>query len=331
LASGGQEKQVDETDIAAALALWPQTANCTARLINHSENHTFLIDRDGVPAFCLRVHRPGYQSRASIESELIWLTALRRDVGVQAPAPVAGSNGQHLQEIRTGAGDFRLAVLFPFAAGSEPQPDDDLEALFHTLGGFAARMHSHATQWTPPAGFERQVWSAAHILDSNGLWGDWRQAPGIDAPMRLVLDRLDTELRRRLDDYGTAPDRFGLIHADMRLGNLLVNGDTVTLIDFDDCGFCWFSYDFAAAISFHETHPAVPALRGAWLAGYQSIRPFSTEDIAALETMVLLRRMALLAWIGSHAETGLAQAHADGFAAGTVMLAERYLDGALWR
>ncbi len=323
--------QVDVTDIAAALALWPQTVNCTARLINHSENHTFLIDRDGVPAYCLRVHRPGYQSRASIESELSWLTALRRDVGVPAPAPVAGSNGKLLQEIMAPAGDFRLAVLFPFAPGQEPQPDDDLEPLFHILGGFAARMHCHATQWTPPAGFERQVWSGAHILDANGLWGDWRQAPGVDAPTRVLLDRLDAELRHSLEKYGTSADRFGLIHADMRLGNLLVDGDAVTLIDFDDCGFCWFSYDFAAAVSFHETHAAVPALRAAWLAGYQAIRPFSAEDIAALETMVLLRRMALLAWIGSHGETGLAQRHADGFAAGTAMLAERYLGGALWR
>jgi len=42
--------------------------------------------------------------------------------------------------------------------------------------------------------------------------------------------------------------------------------------------------------------------------------------------LVLLRRMALLAWIGSHHETPLAQAHADAFAAGTAALAETYLD-----
>ncbi len=39
----------------------------------------------------------------------------------------------------------------------------------------------------------------------------------------------------------------------MRLANLLIDGDRVTLIDFDDCGFGWFMYDFAAAISFFET------------------------------------------------------------------------------
>ena len=43
-----------------------------------------------------------------------------------------------------------------------------------------------------------------------------------------------------------------------------------------------------------------------------------------------LRRMALLAWIGTHIDTRLAQTHVEGFAAGTAELAERYLRGPLW-
>ena len=116
----------------------------------------------------------------------------------------------------------------------------------------------------------------------------------------------------------------------MRLGNLLVDGKNVTLIDFDDCGFCWFAYDFAAAISFHETNPAIPALKAAWIEGYTAVRGLTAEDLAVLDAMVMLRRMALLAWIGSHAETRLAQTHMPGFADGTAELAERYLRGMLY-
>ena len=199
-----------------------------------------------------------------------------------------------------------------------------------TLGRYAATLHNHVTAWQRPPRFERQVWQAATILDSDGLWGDWRMAPGVDERNRPILDRLDAALWLRLGAYGTGPERYGLIHADMRLGNLLVDGDKVTLIDFDDCGFCWFAYDFAAAISFHETSPAVPALKAAWLEGYQAVRRLAAEDIAVIDAMVMLRRMALLAWIGSHAETKLAQQHMPGFADGTAQLAERYLRGALW-
>ena len=44
-----------------------------------------------------------------------------------------------------------------------------------------------------------------------------------------------------------------------------------------------------------------------------------------IDTLILLRRMALLAWIGSHADTDLAKAHADRFATDTAAMARRYL------
>lgn len=317
-------------EVEPALSSWTEVAGGTARLINHSENQTFQIDTPGRGSFTLRVHRTGYQSIDSIESELAWVAALRRDTDLPIAEPVPGQDGQLLQRFDTPKGE-RMAVLFRFLPGREPSPDSNLGNLFVTLGGYAATLHKHVTQWQRPATFRRQVWEAATILDADGLWGDWRIAPGVNENNRTTLDRLDAALWRRLGDYGTGPDRYGLIHADMRLGNLLVQGDTVNLIDFDDCGFCWFTYDFAAAISFHETNKAIPALKAAWLEGYQAVRALTDEDIAAMDSMVMLRRMALLAWIGSHAETSLAQQHMRGFADGTAQLAERYLRGSLWR
>ena len=43
------------------------------------------------------------------------------------------------------------------------------------------------------------------------------------------------------------------------------------VIDFDDCGFSWFMYDFATTVSFFEDHPQVPDLKDAWVEGYRSV------------------------------------------------------------
>lgn len=317
-------------EIETALAAWSQLDGGSAHLVNHSENETFRVETPANGRFSLRLHRLGYQSPETIESELAWLSALRRETDLAIPEPISGRDGKLLQRVRTVSGEERLAVLFAFIPGEEPLPTSNLGDLFAELGRYAATMHRHAIGWERPKAFARQVWQAATILDADGLWGDWRTAPGVDKSTRIALDRLDSTLWQRLADYGTASHRYGLIHADMRLGNLLVDGNKVTLIDFDDCGFCWFAYDFAAAISFHETSPMMPALKAAWLQGYLAIRPLAPEDIVAMDSMVMLRRMALLAWIGSHAETGLAQTHMPGFAEGTVQLAERYLRGSIW-
>ncbi|MEM1342620.1 MAG: phosphotransferase, partial [Pseudomonadota bacterium] len=121
-------------------------------------------------------------------------------------------------------------------------------------------------------------------------------------------------------------DRFGLIHADMRLANILTAQDRPWLIDFDDCGFGWLMYDFAAAISFIEDDPRIPALKAAWLAGYQTQRPLSPADLAEIDTLIMLRRMALLAWIGSHIEAPEPQVLAPGFARTTAHLGQAWLE-----
>jgi Ser/Thr protein kinase RdoA (MazF antagonist) len=288
--------------------------------INLSENHCFRADAPDGAQYVLRLHRPGYQSRPTIESELSWLTALGQETEIPVPTPLATAGGGLLAEVVPG----RLAALFAFEAGREPLPHENLEATFATLGRYAAIAHRHVADWRRPAGFVRPTWDAAAILDSDGLWGNRRRAPHVEGEVAAALDHLDARLRLRLAGYGATPDRFGLIHADMRLANLLVDGDRLVLLDFDDCGFGWFVYDLAASLSFFEASPQVPALIAAWLDGYRAIRPHSADDIAMVDVMILLRRMALLAWIGSHGETSLAAAHRDRFAIDTVELARRF-------
>ena len=112
----------------------------------------------------------------------------------------------------------------------------------------------------------------------------------------------------------------------MRLANLLIDDDRTRFIDFDDCGWGWFLYDFAAAISFIEDDPLIPSLKAAWVRGYRSVRSMSSEEEAEIDTFVMLRRMALLAWIGSHIEAPEPQKMAPGFAAITARLGQEWMD-----
>ena len=63
-----------------------------------------------------------------------------------------------------------------------------------------------------------------------------------------LLTRLDETIERRLRAYCQSGDHFGLVHADIRLANLLVDDGNVWVIDFDDSGFAWFMYDFATTV-----------------------------------------------------------------------------------
>ena len=145
------------------------------------------------------------------------------------------------------------------------------------------------------------------------------------AAEREVLARLDATLARRLARFGAGADRYGLVHADLRLANLLENGDETYVIDFDDCGWGWLLYDFGTAVSFFEHDPRVPELTEAWVRGYRTVRSLSAEDEAEIPTFVMMRRLLLVAWIGSHAGTDLARSMGAEYTAGSCELAETYL------
>ena len=111
----------------------------------------------------------------------------------------------------------------------------------------------------------------------------------------------------------------------MRLANLLIDGGTIKVIDFDDCGFGWLMYDCATTVSFFEHRPEVPELTAAWLRGYRRVIDLPRVDEEEIPTFVILRRLLLVAWIGSHPRTELARSMGAAYTEGSAPLCKAYL------
>ena len=309
-----------------ALGLWDLPAGSKARLINVSENETFLVEApDGFKSI-LRLHRENYHTETAIACEHAWSRSLNEEGGVKTPDILPGRNGCTIQSATsTALGQKRYLAMFEFVEGSEPDQQDDLTGGFEELGEIAAKTHLHSIDWERPDPFERLVWDLDTVFGKKATWGNWRDGPNIGDQTREVLEQVEATVIERLTRYGRGTDRFGLIHADMRLANLLITKGETRLIDFDDCGLGWLMYDFAAGISFMEDDPRILELKQAWVRGYRSVRPLSEEDEAEIPTFVMMRRLALLAWIGSHSEVDIAKELAPTFAPVSEDLGRDYL------
>jgi Ser/Thr protein kinase RdoA (MazF antagonist) len=309
-----------------ALGLYDLPRNSSVQLISLSENETYKIEAPGGRRWALRLQRPGYQSKNSLASEISWLVALRNDGVVATPVPVAGLNGEWVQVARSPAdGEQRNLVLFEWENGHQPEIGMDLRHCFRTLGAITAQMHAHSKTWQRPHGFERFTWNFETALGEVPRWGRWRDGLGMTATRLDLFGRTSELIRERLQLYGSAPDRFGLAHCDLRLANLLVHGSEVKVIDFDDCGFGWYMYDAATPLSFYEHLPEVPGLIDRWLEGYRSVSAVSNAEEEEIPTFVMLRRLLLVAWVGSHAETDLAHSLGVSYTDQTVDLCSAYL------
>jgi len=312
--------------VEQSMPLWDLPEGTTATLMNVSENATYRLDAPDGSKTVLRVHRENYHTLNGIQSELDWLHALHNDAGIITPQAIAGHDGKEIQEgIVDGLPVKRQMVLFEFIEGIQPSEDDNLIEPFRRLGEVGAQLHHHAIGWQRPDYYERLIWDHEHVVGPNPNWGNWRDGP-ISEPAHIAqFERLERGMVERLNRYDRGPERFGLAHADLRLANLLLVGDSTRVIDFDDSGDSWFLYDLATALTLIDNIEATPALVEAWLEGYARHRALDGQDLAAIASLIMMRRIGILAWFGSHHETTMAQDYRELFPIETCEMAEAYL------
>jgi Ser/Thr protein kinase RdoA (MazF antagonist) len=315
----------DMTEIARlAAGRYGISPGCGLHQYPLTENWTFRIEPDAAPPVVLRIYRPGGRPPVEIHSELAWMSALRQDSPALLPEVIPTRRGGTVLEVAREPLDACYCVLFSCAPGREPE-SDQLAAWFPQLGAITARLHRHARAWPVPAWFRRPRWDLATTLGDRPHWGSW-QASITDGEERRQTRRLADVIMARLSEFGDGPGRFGLVHADLRLSNLLVDGERITVIDFEDCGFSWYLYDLACALTFNEGRPDVRELIEAWVAGYREVQPLPRADEAEIDTFLMLRRLMLSAYAGLRPDTELAeQMRTDGYSAETCALAEPYL------
>lgn len=310
-----------------------QQYECTeqdeATLLQLSENATYLVrnPRTGSKDGVLRVGRPGYHTLEEYRSEMAWLRQINDYTPLIVANPLTAKDGSNIQIIRGSDGNEYYCVLCEFLEGSAPDESDERNAIrqYEALGETTAYLHRQTKIWNGTSRLQRWTWTYHTTIGDTPIWGRWQAMPDLQPAHIEQLNRASDVIRRRLERFGRTDNNFGLIHADLRISNLLVQDDQIKVIDFDDCGFGWYLHDLASALSFIETKAIVPDLVNAWLDGYRRVMPFTDTDFMEIDTFIMMRRIQEMSWIASHLDSDPVKDLSVGFTDGTMELAERYL------
>lgn len=256
------------------------------RVLRDRENHVLEMTTPQGRA-ALRLHRAGYQSPEAIRSELWWCAELAR-AGLPVPAALPALNGQLLVALPGGRHASAIAWMEGEALGEAAKPftlplPQVLDA-YHALGALLARVHRITDGLTLPEGFTRPRWDLDGLVGETPLWGRFWQHPVATPEQCAILIRARDALRERL-----AGD-MGLIHADVLRENVLVNGRSVSLIDFDDSGFGFRLHDLGTALVQTFALPEQPQIRAALMAGY------GTRDEGMVKAFTLARALSSVGW-----------------------------------
>lgn len=305
-------------------------ASTGIRLITVSENASFRVEVGGAPYGVIRVSQPGYVGDAAqIRSELAWIAALGADTRIPILSAIEPEIGDGVVALGSPDGGRWHVVMFAFVTGTVLEDLGDPTPYYARIGELAARLHAHSRAWERPQGFSRFSWRLPDMIGSSARWGDWRDAE-LSADQAAVMDAAEGAAVLALGVMSEDREEWGIIHADLRPSNIMIDGDRLTIIDFDDCGQGWYLYDFASALSFIEHEDYAPAIAKEWIRGYEAITPLTEDQKRKACALSMIRRLQMLGWTTSHREDALPPAVLARQVDGTAEVAERFLEDPLW-
>jgi Ser/Thr protein kinase RdoA (MazF antagonist) len=244
-----------------------------------SDTCTFIIETSEEETFLLRIHSG--MNNETVDSELVWLDALREKIDVALPTGVLDRNGSRTVRIDLENGSRLYASLMRWVVGLHGSGEFTEDQVYQE-GVLLAKLHQVSQQFEVPSNFVRPEWG--------------------EQSFRLAMDRLAQHYDKFLTDqefllYQSAAEKiltkmislrkdgesYGLIHGDLHQGNIVFYNGEPRPIDFGRCGFGYFLYDIA-----HTILGLYPAQRELVMKGYQSIRGLGNDWLAELETFTVM-------------------------------------------
>jgi Ser/Thr protein kinase RdoA (MazF antagonist) len=271
------------------------------QLLQHAYNTTFAVTGSSHGRYVLHILRPvgdvrsESQREARVRSELWWLDRVGKNLDLAAPIVMRTLEGEKVVRVAVeGVTPPRLCTLFGWIDGRHIRHRLTVEHLA-AVGRLTARLHVHSTGLQVPGWFDRPIVDRADLETEEEVARLFTD--GVSAEAAAVLRAVFTRTRQAQHILGSAPETFGVMHADIHQNNYLFHGHDVRLIDFGDCGWGHYLYDLAVTLSEIDDLPHRTQLRTALLAGYREIRTLSPAHEALIDTFFLLRRVQDVTWV----------------------------------
>jgi Ser/Thr protein kinase RdoA (MazF antagonist) len=257
--------------------------------INYEYNATLKVETTDGQLFALRINTNSPRTPENLRAEIAFVRFLAEDGRVKVPHPIKNHEGNFYTSIlHEASGRMFHCVLYSWILGEELE-DEPTDEQLSALGVAMATMHVAAQGFELPEGsslptFDDPLWWTEDFLLS--------EKSVLDAEAKDLISRALSAIKSGVAKFYASETPI-LIHADMHGGNVFWYEDSLSVIDFDDCGFGFPLQDLATALYYLDTPEQDAALR----LGYESIAPVPECSEKEMKMLFLQRRIVLLNYL----------------------------------
>ena len=279
-----------------------------------SENTVFKVEGLDGNTYALRIHRKGYHDLEELNSEHVWTSSLS-NAGLLVPEAVVTRSGKAYTSVSfLNSSEYRYVGLVKWIEGTILNDlildleEKDVSDLYESLGKVVAKFHKATIAWEKPKDFKRHSFDTDGFLGSKPFWGRFWEAQNATTREREKLSLIRNNITESLSKLPKDINSFGMIHADLHSQNVLIQGKSLSVIDFDDSGFGWYGFDLAVAIwdrlDFTATGCHFDIAYKSLIRGYLEERPNAKDIIETIPTFLLMRTLMIIRWIEDRPESG---------------------------
>lgn len=251
--------------------------------LRHNDNITLKIDNnEDNNSYVLRIHSPitsglqGVQHTfEGLNAEMELLKSLNEQTSLPLQQPIKNKKGNLVSTIVDVDNNFiQLATLLTWKEGNVYTGKEiNSKNIAYEVGVVLAELHNFSNNWIIPQPFIRPNYDIEKYRNLTD-----RLQYGVEINLftseqyDVILDTMKY-IKNIFDRSPKTNNNWGIIHADLQGGNIIVNHDTVIPIDFGFSGYGYYLFDIGITLtSFNISQ------RKKVLEGYKTLRNLNEED-----------------------------------------------------
>lgn len=248
-------------------------------------------------SFVLRMTPESNRSDQELTGELQWLTLLKGHLKV--PQAILTKDNQLFAKVMVYGRSYFSSVFERLPGKHIDYPGYiQQQTLFFAIGKELGKLHNRSQDLNVSSLYRR------HFFENQYLREFDEYVPTVMNDIRQAKDQLVSGLQ----EFGKEKSNYGLIHGDVHLNNLLINNNTVCLIDFDECQYSFFIEDIAISLYYSiyqltnsqacQRKKLADVYLNYFLRGYRQEVSLHNRELAKLEFFLKLRE--IIAFVGAY-------------------------------
>ncbi len=233
--------------------------NFSSSFIRHNDNITYKIDnKEDSRSYVLRIHTPKTSGLQGVQhtfeglnAEVELLHQLNEQTSLSLQQPIKNKKGNLVSTIVDVDNNLsHLATVLTWKEGAVLTGKEmNLHSIAYEVGAVLAKLHNFSNNWRIPQPFIRPNYNVEKYRDLTD-----RLQYGVEINL-FTSDQYDViietmkYIKNIFNKTPKTKDNWGIIHADLQGGNILVENDSVIPIDFGFSGYGYYLFDIGITLT----------------------------------------------------------------------------------